>query len=237
MNIEDSRLLTLRFDLVDDRVSVTRADELRMRIADEITTGKIPPGTRLDEVQLADRFEVSRTPVREALKQLNAIGLVKRGARRTMTVAAISPNQLGEMFELMGELEATCARLAAAKMTGEDRARLERHHEICRSRMQAGDATGYGEANASFHSIIYAGTHNKYVVEATQQIRVRLAPFRKAQFYTTDRTAKSYEEHELIVRSILRGDQVMAANTMRHHIGAARAAYADFFASVRSTAS
>lgn len=233
---EEGRLMALRFDANAARRGGTRADELRTRIADEITSGLIPPGTRLDEVQLAERFDVSRTPVREALKQLSTIGLVTRGARRTMTVAEISSPQLDQMFELMGELEATCARLAAVKMTSEDRARIERAHEICRERMRQGDAVGYGEANASFHAIIYAGSHNPYVVEATQQIRIRLAPFRKAQFYTPDRMAKSFEEHDHIVRAILRADQVMAADIVREHIVAARMAYANFFASVQSGA-
>lgn len=228
LRVDYGRLLALRLDSSEKRPAKTRADELRLYISDEITSGRIPPGTRLDEVQLAERFNVSRTPVREALKQLNTIGLVVRGARRTMTVAEISPEQLCSLFELMGELEAACARLAAIKMTGEERALLEKQHDVCRQLMRIGDADGYAKANAVFHSIIYAGSHNDYLADATHQVRVRLSPFRRAQFHTPDRMTRSCEEHDFILRAILRGDQMTVMNVMRDHIAAAQGAYRAF---------
>ncbi len=88
-------------------------------IEDEIVTRQLPPGTRLDEVELAQRFAVSRTPIREALIQLASAGLVELRPRRGAIVAQISPQRLMEMFDVMAELEALCGRLAARRITPE----------------------------------------------------------------------------------------------------------------------
>ena len=101
---------------------VTRAEELRLQLADEIVRGVLPPGSALDETDIARRFNVSRTPVREALRQLVASGLVESRAHRGAVVARPSLDRLTEMFEAMAELEALCAGLAAERMPPADRA-------------------------------------------------------------------------------------------------------------------
>src|SRR6185436_11532871 len=88
------------------RDKVTRAEELRLQLADEIVRGVLPPGSALDETDIARRFSVSRTPVREALRQLVASGLVEARAHRGAVVAQPSLDRLTEMFEAMAELEA-----------------------------------------------------------------------------------------------------------------------------------
>src|SRR5271169_448955 len=103
---------------------ITRAEELRLQLADEIVRGGLPPGAALDETDLARRFNVSRTPVREALRQLAASGLVDARAHRGAVVAQPSIERLSGMFEAMAELEALCAGLAAERMTPAERHRL-----------------------------------------------------------------------------------------------------------------
>ena len=93
------------------------ADSVCRRIADEIALGHFVPGSKLDELMLAERFQVSRTPVREALKQLAIMGLVDCRPNRGSVVSAMSTEQLDQMFEAIGELEAACARHAALRMT------------------------------------------------------------------------------------------------------------------------
>src|SRR5689334_15824932 len=95
---------------------ITRAEELRLQLADEIVRGTLPPGAALDETEIARRFSVSRTPVREALRQLVASGLVEAQAHRSAVVARPSVERLTGMFEAMAELEALCAGLAAERM-------------------------------------------------------------------------------------------------------------------------
>ncbi len=99
----------------------TRAEELRLQLADEIVRGALVPGAALDEITLADRFHVSRTPVREAIRSLAASGLVEVRAHRAAVVARPSANQLADMFEAMAELEALCAGFAAERMTSTER--------------------------------------------------------------------------------------------------------------------
>src|SRR5207237_5339650 len=98
----------------------TRSGELREILEEEIATGRLPPGTRLDETELSERFKVSRTPIREALIQLASIGIVEARPRRGAIIPQLTPQRLVEMFEVMAELESMCGRLAARRMSGLD---------------------------------------------------------------------------------------------------------------------
>jgi DNA-binding GntR family transcriptional regulator len=196
----------------------TRAEELRLALADDIVRGLLMPGSALDESELARRFGVSRTPVREAIRQLAASGLVEVRAHRGALVARPSEERLSGMFEAMAELEALCAGLAAERMTAAERGVLEAVHEELRALIHGGDPQRYHEANEAFHAAIYAGAHNSYLAEMTHATRVRVQPFRRAQFRNLGRLAKSHVEHDRVVLAILRGDRDGAAALMRRHI-------------------
>ncbi len=120
-------------------VKITRAEELRLQLADEIVRGQLAPGAPLDETDIARRFNVSRTPVREALRQLATSGLVEARAHRGAVVARPTLERLNGMFEAMAELEALCAGLAAERMPAVERARLEAIHEDLRVLSHAGN--------------------------------------------------------------------------------------------------
>src|SRR2546423_10103570 len=111
------------------RDKVTRAEELRLQLADEIVRGVLPPGSALDETDIARRFSVSRTPVREALRQLVASSRVEARAHPRAALARPSIERLTEMFEAMAELEALCAGLAAERMPAAGRRKREAIHE------------------------------------------------------------------------------------------------------------
>jgi len=157
----------------------TLAEELRLALADDIVRGLITPGAGLDETELARRFGVSRTPVREAIRQLAASGLVEVRAHRGAVVARPSEERLLGMFEAMAELEALCAGLAAERMLPAERAQLEVVHEALRALIQDGDPQRYHETNEAFHAAIYAGAHNSYLAEMTHATRYRVQPFRR----------------------------------------------------------
>ncbi len=207
---------------------LTRTESLRLQIADEIVSGALEPGTPLDEQELAARFGVSRTPVREAIRQLSASGLVSVRPHRGAVVALPTPSQLNDMFEAMAELEALCAGLAARNMTVPERRGLEALHNDLRLLVHEGDPASYHEKNEAFHAAIYAGSHNGYLAELTLMTRTRVAPFRRAQFRATGRLGGSYQEHDLIVQAILRGDQPGAGDAMRAHIGIVRDAFRSY---------
>lgn len=205
--------------------SRTRTESLRLQLADEIVSGALAPGQPLDEQELAQRFGVSRTPVREAIRQLSASGLVQVRPHRGAVVALPTPVQLDDMFEAMAELEALCAGLSARNMTALERRALEGIHDELRGLVREGDPLRYHECNEAFHTAIYDGTHNGYLAELTLMTRRRVAPFRRAQFRTTGRLGGSWQEHDLIVQAILRGDRHAAADAMRAHIDIVRAAF------------
>ncbi|MBX3536643.1 MAG: GntR family transcriptional regulator [Chelatococcus sp.] len=206
----------------------TRTETLRSKLADEIVSGVLEPGTPLDEHELAARFGVSRTPVREAIRQLSASGLVSVRPHRGAVVALPTPRELNDMFEAMAELEALCAGLAACNMTVGERRGLERLHETLRLLVQKGDPADYHAKNEAFHAAIYAGSHNSYLRELALMTRARVSPFRRAQFRAAGRLSGSYAEHDLIVQAILRGDQAGASAAMRVHIGIVRDAFRSY---------
>jgi DNA-binding GntR family transcriptional regulator len=211
---------------------ITRAEELRLQLADEIVRGALAPGAALDETDLARRFNVSRTPVREALRQLAASGLVDARAHRGAVVARPSLARLTGMFEAMAELEALCAGLAAERMQPSERHRLEAVHEELRLLSYAGNPDRFHEVNERFHNAIYAGSQNGYIAEITLATRVRVQPFRRAQFRNLGRLAKSHAEHDRVVVAILRGDKLGAAVAMRAHIELVRGEYELYAVSV-----
>jgi DNA-binding GntR family transcriptional regulator len=213
-------------------VKVTRAEELRRQLADDIVRGALRPGAPLEETEIARRFNVSRTPVREALRQLVASGLVEARAHRGAVVARPSIERLTGMFEAMAELEALCAGLAAERMTPIERYRLEAVHEELRLLSYAGNPDRFHEVNERFHNTIYAGSQNAYIAEMTLSTRVRVQPFRRAQFRNLGRLAKSHAEHDRVVAAIMRGDKAGATAAMRAHIELVRDEYELYAVSV-----
>ncbi len=209
-----------------DTQSLTRAEEIRQLLAEEIVRGRLPPGIQLDETDIARKFGVSRTPVREAIRQLEATGLAEARPRRGAVVAAVTKERLDEMFFVMLEMEALCAREAALCMTRDERAALAALHGTGTHLAVAGDVDGYYRHNLIFHDAIYVGSHNAYLAETTQTVRKRLAPFRRAQFSGEKRTELSHLEHGLVVDAILAGEGDAAAAAMRAHISVVREAYA-----------
>ncbi len=208
----------------------TAADKLAESIVEAIFSGDFPPGSRLDEQQLAQRYSVSRTPVREALRQLAATGLIEIKARRGAFVTQVSPAQLEELFVAMGELEATCARLAALSMSPTERRRLQAFHEQMEELAKLNDARPFAEANHAFHTMIYGGSHNAVLAEITAALRRRLLPFRHAQFHLEGRPARSHAEHAAVVKAIIKGDAQAAHAAMLHHVTLVEASFEELCA-------
>jgi DNA-binding GntR family transcriptional regulator len=209
-------------------LKTTRVDRDREALADEILSGRLTAGARLDEAGLARRFEVSRTPVREALRELAALGLVQTRAHSGAAVATLTTERLGEMFEAVAELESLCARLCALKMTPTERYRLEELHHHCGSLVRRNDAELYHEANADFHAVIRNGCHNAALEEAMATMRRRFSPLSRIQFRGEGRLADSYAEHDEVVRAVLRGNAEAAFQTMRRHVSSVQRAFEDY---------
>jgi DNA-binding GntR family transcriptional regulator len=203
-------------------------DGLCRQLADEIVEGMLRPGDRLDEVGLAGRFGVSRTPVREALRQLEATGMVQRRPNRGVVVTLVSHERLAAMFEAMAEVEAVCARLSAGRMTTPERAALEALHADAAAHVAMGAEAAYEDANRRFHGLLYDGAHNVELAAMAGGMRARIAPFRRAQFRVPGRLARSWDEHDGVVRAVLSGDAPAAEAAMRAHLMTVRDAAHDY---------
>jgi DNA-binding GntR family transcriptional regulator len=203
----------------------TSAEEIRQKLAERIVAGELQPGAPLDESMLAGEYDVSRTPVREALRLLAASGLVDQRAHAKAIVAKPDEADLRGMFDVMAELEALCAGRAALAMDAREREALDALHAQMAGIVRDGDALAYAEANDAFHSTIYEGAHNAYLSEITRSTRARVQPFRRAQFGARGRLGKSHTEHGLIVVAILQGDRAAAETAMRSHISIVETAY------------
>jgi DNA-binding GntR family transcriptional regulator len=209
-----------------------RSEELRDLLEEEILTGHWRPGDRLEEVMLAERYGVSRTPIREALLQLSASGLIENRPRRGAVVAEIGPKKLMEMFDVMAELEAMCARLAARRVTDDSLRRIVEAHEACGRAFNSADTNAYYYENEIFHGMIRQAGRNDYLMEQAEMLQKRLKPYRRMQLRARDRIRVSYQEHETIAAAIARGDAVTAAETMRGHVGGMGERFNDLLASM-----
>lgn len=208
------------------------AERLRLTLEKDIFLLRLKPGDKLDEAGLARRFGTSRTPVREALRQLAAAGLVEIRAHRGAEVSRLSIPQLLEMFEFMSVLEGICARFAAERATADEIAAIRQAHERCRSYAEAADADGFYSANTAFHEAIYSASHNGYGAQQTMFLRNRLAPYRRFQLRRNNRPLESFREHGEILEAIVAGDGLRAERATRSHIDVQGSNFATLVSSV-----
>ncbi len=211
------------------------ASSLADQIAEGIAMGTYPPGCRLDEVELAERHGVSRTPVREALFQLGAAGLVTLRPRRGAIVPLVSAQRLVEMFDVMAELEAMCSRLAARRASAEECRELQARHADCQTAVEANDPNGYYQRNEIFHHLLYRLAHNTFLEEQALALSRRLRPYRRLQLRVRSRLASSYAEHQGLVDAICEGQEDLAAARSRAHVTVQGERFADLIATLDST--
>ncbi|MCW2246646.1 DNA-binding GntR family transcriptional regulator [Azospirillum fermentarium] len=216
--MSDKAVLERADKAAPDKKSATRADEVRLAIEEDIFLGRLRPGTRLDEESLAQRFNISRTPIREAILQLVHAGLVEKQPRHGAVVAPLKLHRMVQMFEVMSEIEGLCCRYAARRMSDEEKQQLKELHETSRAHMQARRLDEYYAVNRAFHEAVQAGSHNEPLQDIARGLFVRLAPYRRYQLNHPSRIQDSFDEHDAVVESILAGDPEGAYQAMRRHV-------------------
>jgi DNA-binding GntR family transcriptional regulator len=199
-------------------MDVGRAQTIADQIEELILSNAFPDRARLDEARLAERFGVSRTPIREAIQRLAQTGLVELRPRRGAFVRLPGALELIEMFEVMAELEAFCARLAADLVSDEAVAGLRAANLGCAAAAEAGDAEGYYRANEGFHHALYASSGNRFLEGEALRLHRRLRPYRRLQLRLRGRMAQSLAEHEAVVDALEQGDEVAAGRLIRAHV-------------------
>ncbi|WP_048306742.1 GntR family transcriptional regulator [Halomonas sp. PR-M31] len=209
------------------------AQQLKESLEDDILNGRLAPGGRLDPEELGRAFKVSRTPVREAIQQLVASGLVTVSPKKGTFVTQVSIEQLIEMFEVMAELEGMCGRLAARRILPEELSALQEALGRCESAAQAGDPDEYYHENEIFHQCIYSASHNDFLATEARQLKQRLSPYRRLQLQVRHRMLASLAEHREIVKALEAGDALQAEQSLRGHVLIQGERFGDFVASVR----
>jgi DNA-binding GntR family transcriptional regulator len=196
----------------------TIASQIQKSLTSKIVKGELRPGSKLDEKMLATEFGVSRTPIREALRELSARGLIDLVPRRGGIVAQISIDQLADMLDAECELEALCARLASQRMSAVEKGSLVECHTRAKSLTRDRDEVRYLAVNQTFHDMICNGAHNSTLASMTRDLRDRLSAFRQSQSASlVGRLALSHDEHTLVVDAIMSGDPDAAYNAMLRH--------------------
>jgi len=197
---------------------ISTVQRIEAALMEEISVGELSPGVRLDEVSLAERFGVSRTPIREVLSRLTAQGILVPGEKRGVFVAEYSKQELSQIFEAMHEIEAACARIVSQRLNLLARSEIEAAQTVCLSAARAGDRPAYLRANEAFHLAIYEATGNPYMAEIATEFRRRTGPFRAKKFETKEDLIRSAESHQSLIDNIFSEDSATASNGMRSHM-------------------
>lgn len=213
-----------------------RADKIAEELEGMIFDGTFAPNERLDEVQLAERFSVSRTPIREAFQKLALSGLVEQIPRRGVFVRQPGPVELIEMFEVMAELEAAAARLAATRISDVALQDLHETNTRCNAAVTAQDANAYYRENERFHAIIYSQSGNGFLEKECLRLHRRLQPFRRTQLRLRGRLSQSMAEHEAIVEALEQGNADVAAREIRAHVAVQGEKFHHLIASLKPAA-
>lgn len=207
-----------------------RTGEIIRWIQTGISEGSLGPGSRLDEQSIAARFGVSKTPVREALIRLSALGIVELRQRRGAIIAKMEVDQVVAMFEFMTGLEATAARLAATRMPQALRSQLKRTHE--RSLAVLDDPVAYDHINIEFHELISLGAQNEFLDASIRNTHARLRLYTPFPFQMPGRVEQSMRDHEILMSAIDQGDGDRAFTAMRDHLTTSGRMFADLVAAL-----
>lgn len=211
--------------------------QISKQIEDDIIYGRIRPGTKLDEAELCEKYAVSRTPIREALKLLSSEGLVEIRPRRGVIVPTIKVVTLYEMFEVMAQLEGMCGRLAARRINEEEETELLSLHQKCEEYLLDNNPEDYYEANRKFHFYIYHLSHNSFLTEQAINLHNRLHPYRRLQLRVSNRMQHSFKEHQDIVDAIINNEEDIAENLLKEHVVVQGERFTDLIATMDSNTS
>jgi DNA-binding GntR family transcriptional regulator len=198
----------------------TRTESLRLQLEQEILSGRLKPGQKLDEEELAARYGMSRTPVREAIKALSSTGLLEVRQHQGAYVAAQTVESLGEMIEVMEVIEVACAEMAARRHTAADRSAINAAQAACEQAVKELDPGAFYAANVRFHDAVYHAAHNAFLAQQARALRIRLEPYRRHITYNKGVLQQSLKEHALVMEAIFSMRPEQARETMRLHISA-----------------
>ncbi|MBL8162593.1 MAG: GntR family transcriptional regulator [Anaerolineae bacterium] len=196
----------------------TLAAQVEERIREAILKRQLRPGERIDQNKLADELQVSMAPIREALKGLEAEGLVKIQPRRGVFVVELSVSDMDELYFTRQLIEGEAIYHAVPHLTETDFAALERMITAMRQATDAGDIPGYIALNRQFHLRLYSSLANNHLLQVIQMLWDRSELYRYRYMFMTRDTDRIHQEHEGILDACRQGDQELAKDRARQHI-------------------
>ncbi|MHB2266044.1 GntR family transcriptional regulator [Aliihoeflea sp. PC F10.4] len=212
---------------------VSRSDLVREQLEQLIVEGAFSNGERLDEIKLSQRFNVSRTPLREAFQALAASGLIDLQPRRGAFMRYPAFEEVIEMFEVMAEIEAFCGSLASRRVTPKLIDRLSQTVAECECAVAADDSGAYYRANEVFHFLIYEASGNAFLAKEAGRLHRRLKPYRRMQLKVRGRMVQSLAEHRLILDALVKGEGETAATGLRDHVAIQGSKFNDLIVNYR----
>lgn len=212
------------------------SDRAYAHIRSMILSGELPAGAQLGEIQLAERCGVSRTPVREALRRLEAEAFVRRTESQRSFVADWSLHDVADAFDLRGMLEAHAARLAASRLTPADLDALRHWNDRLDQAISVRqpDITAFLEANRQFHAIITEAAASPRLSTMLAGVTEQPVVLRTARNYDIDNLRRSWREHDELLAAFSHADGEWAHAVMIGHIRRAFHSYAEAHRSHRA---
>ncbi|WP_158637544.1 GntR family transcriptional regulator [Paracoccus sulfuroxidans] len=204
-------------------------------LEDDILGGTLRPGEKLDEQSLANRFSVSRTPVREAIRQLAANGLIEIRRNMGATVRQLTAGEVVDMFMVLAELEGLAARLCARRMTMAEIDEAKARNDDCLRAAETGDQVAFLEANNAFHDVLLRGTRSAYLATEAARLGRRLAAYRRVITHPRQMMS-SHAEHQRIIAAISQGEEDVAQAAMRTHVDVIAGSAADIVLALEANA-
>jgi DNA-binding GntR family transcriptional regulator len=195
--------------------SIRKADRIAAVLERQIAEGQRAPGHRLDERGLAEEFGVSRTPIREAIRQLASMGLIEDRGRRGIIVAKPTAETILDAFLVVAELEGFAARLAAQRIQPDQLQQARTANDACAA---AASVDAFNIANMMLHNAIIAGSQNTFLQEQLRGARPMTFPYRHHLTQAPDYMKKSVVEHTAVIEAIAQGDARTAQTAMKSHV-------------------
>ena len=194
------------------------SDQLIEQLKHEIFSGSLKPGDQLEEADLAARFGVSRTPIREAIRSMVDSGLLEKRPRKGAIIRVLSTKELSDLFEVAAELEGMACRLAAEALTLTSKQLINVGLDKCSVAAKNQDIPAYAAANLEFHSAINQASGNNWLVEQLAQIQARINVYRLMPYEIVGRLETSLQEHREICDAIFSNEGTHANTLMRNHM-------------------
>jgi DNA-binding GntR family transcriptional regulator len=210
----------LKANLEDIGMPASLADQAYQGLLAAIAEGRLRPGERIRETDLADQLGISRTPIREALQRLAHDGLVRLDARNGASVAELSLGAIQELYDLREILEGSAARFAAQNAKASDRQRLDAI--VGQEGTHLGDPVALARLNKLYHRAICEAANNRYLTSAIATFSTTLLLLGPTTLAAQHRADESHREHWLVVEAITNRDADGAEELMRRHIRRAR---------------